>query len=197
MWKRLFCVSKRKKCCFCVNLTIGVRLLNLYGLVVTTMQLFWIVFRYFIDENSTKHDNYSRIVSCKYHYLGFGYDMICNFFKGYINMFTLAFSIISMICGGIASGCGIYAWIRGFPFHETERYFYIHFIVTIFYVINFIIIQIVLSEKVVISILASFASAYVILTVNNLLWCFLVEVEKNYRMNREPQTRYIILNNEE
>ncbi|CAI2381185.1 unnamed protein product [Moneuplotes crassus] len=197
MWKKVFCVTKRKKCCCCINISIGVRLHNLFGFISTMFQIFWILYRLFIDENSTKHDNYSRIVSCRYHYLGTGYDIICNFFKGYINMFTLAFSITSIICGGTASICGIYAWVWDFPFHDTERYFYINFIFSIFYMIQFVIIQIVLSDSLVISIFVSLGSAYVVLCVNNLLWCFLSEVEQKYRRHRETQARYIILNEEE
>ncbi|CAI2381407.1 unnamed protein product [Moneuplotes crassus] len=187
-------MTKRKKWCFCGKLSVGIRVINLYGMLVTTIQLLWIVYRLFGDENSQERDGFSRIVSCRYSYLGFGYDVLCNFFKGQINMFTLSFGIVTVICGGTASVCGIYAWMKGFPFHDTERYFYIHFIVTIFYVINFIMVQIVLTEYPVVSIIAALVSAYLILGLNNLIWCFLCEVELKYRRHRETQARHIIVN---
>ncbi|CAI2381321.1 unnamed protein product [Moneuplotes crassus] len=145
MW--LLCINKRRRFCCCVRPSFGVRFLIVYGSIATIMQIFWFIYRVSFAVTRKTHSNYSRVVECNKAYLGFGFDMICNFFRGHINSFIWSFNIVTIVLGGTASICGICAWVRKFPFRWTERYFYIHFIISIYYQLHAIIIHIIISDR--------------------------------------------------
>ncbi|CAI2380866.1 unnamed protein product [Moneuplotes crassus] len=197
MWKWLFCINKKGKFFFCIKPSAGVKFIILYGFVAAVLQLFWVFYRAVFAEDSDEQDEFSRVVKCNEAYLGLGFDTICNVFAGHINMFTLAFTVMSVICGGSVAICGLYAWLCGFSFHETERYFYINFVFTIYFQIHSIIIAITLTPNFILPIISGAFGLYIILCLNNLLYCFLETVELKYRRRRELNSQYYHLNDQE
>ncbi|CAI2381405.1 unnamed protein product [Moneuplotes crassus] len=195
MW--LLCINKRRRLCYCIKPSFGVKYLIIYGSLATIMQIFWMIYRVLFATDRGSQDSYSRAVECDKSYLGFGFDVICNFFGGYINPFTFGFNIITIICGGVSASCGIYVWLCDFPFHWTERYFYIHFIVSIYYQLHAIIIHVILSDRWLVITILGLSGAHANLSLNVMLGLFLLDVEQKYRRKRETNARYYLLNEEE
>lgn len=190
MWKRIgisqiLWISRRKRCWWCFPLSSGIRILILYGVVATILQFFWVLYR--LLSLGTKGEGLfeNRTIECSYSTLGFGYDVIWNIYKGEVNTFTAIYSIVTSISSAATVAAGVYAWFKKFNLKVTEKYLYIHFISTIFYLVNFIMMNIITSPEWVPLVPSSIMATYVVACLNNLLYSFTIQVDREYRLHRK------------
>ena len=172
------------------------RLVIVFSLIVAMLEIFWVILRLSsIRYDDTVEDNlFSRLrkhriqrVDCRYDSLGFSLDMFCNLFEGQVNYFSVVYISVAILTNLGVAIFGLYAWYKSFYLKVLEKFFYFHFVVTMFYFLDTCILNIIQTDLFLYALPSIFARAMYTFYINSVVYSYVLIKDKEYRAQRREE----------
>ena len=178
LFTRGFVIREVKFFWWCIKLSKGTKLIIAFWMLALIVEIIGIAIRI--------HSYHDSKVTCKPKIIFF--DDLCCLFGGRVNLFSVSYIFVSIISRAAIGVYGIYWWMKNFPLQQSEYFFYLFFVSTMYYSIWQFMLSFIQNddnESIIFILIGGIGTAIYVFYLNSVIYSFVLQIDQEYRMHRK------------